>query len=166
MAYKVPEQTKIGHVHLKVADLERSLRFYRDILGFEITQWYGNSAVLLSAGGYHHQLGQITWYRKNGLPAPGPSPGHYHLAIVYQSQRDLAVAVKRLMDARYPLTGASDHGVSKAIYLNDPDSNGVELYWDRPASEWPLDDHGNLHMITVPLNMEDLFAELKDHSPE
>ena len=166
MAYRVPEQTAIGHVHLKVADLERSLRFYRDILGFEITQWYGDSAVFLSAGGYHHHIGLNTWYSKNAPAAPGKSAGLFHLAILYPTQRDLAVAVKRLMEARYPLTGASDHGVSKAIYLDDPDGNGVELYWDRPKPEWPVDARGNLHMITVPLNMEELFAELKDYSPE
>jgi catechol 2,3-dioxygenase len=166
MAYKIPDETKIGHVHLKVADIERSLRFYRDILGFEITQWYGDSAVFISAGGYHHHIGLNNWYTKNALPPPGRTTGLFHLAILYPTQKDLAVAVKRLLDAKYPLTGASDHGVSKAIYLNDPDGNGVELYWDRPKEQWPVDEKGNLQMVTLPLNMEELFAELKDYSPE
>jgi len=166
MPYKIPDETRIGHIHLKVADIERALRFYRDILGFEITQWYGDSAVFLSAGGYHHHIGLNNWYSKNALPAPGRAAGLFHLAILYPTQRDLAVAVKRLMQAKYPLTGASDHGVSKAIYLNDPDNNGVELYWDRPKEEWPVDAEGNLQMVTLPLSMEELFAELKNYSPE
>src|SRR5690242_17086258 len=127
MDYKIPPKTKIGHVHLKVADLERALRFYRDLLGFEETQRYGSSAVFVSAGGYHHHIGLNTWHSKNAPPAPIESAGLYHLAILYPTERDLAIALKRLLDAKYPLTGASDHGVSKAIYLNDPDRNGVEL---------------------------------------
>jgi len=154
----IPARTSIGHVHLKVADLERSLHFYRDLLGFEITQRYGDSAVFLSAGGYHHHIGLNTWQSKNADPAPVQSAGLYHLAILYPTQKDLAVAVKQLMDAGYRFTGASDHGVSKAIYLNDPDKNGVELYWDRPKEEWPLDAEGNLQMITEPLNFDELFA--------
>ncbi|RYG40067.1 MAG: hypothetical protein EOO01_28195, partial [Chitinophagaceae bacterium] len=141
MDYKIPAETKIGHVHLKVADIERALSFYRDLLGFEVTQWYGSSAVFLSAGGYHHHIGLNTWYSKGAPAAPSRSAGLFHLAILYPTRKDLAVVVKRLMDADYPLTGASDHGVSQAIYLNDPDQNGVELYWDRPKEEWPLDEN-------------------------
>ncbi len=166
MSYTIPGAARIGHVHLKVADIERSLGFYRDILGFEITQWYGDSAVFLSAGGYHHHIGLNTWHSKNAPPAPGRAAGLYHLAILYPSQKDLALVVKRLREAHYPLSGASDHGVSKAIYLNDPDENGVELYWDYPKEQWPVDAEGNLQMITQPLDMKELFATLKDHSPE
>jgi catechol 2,3-dioxygenase len=162
MDYIIPADTKIGHVHLKVADLEKSLAFYRDLLGFEVTQYYGNSAVFLSSGGYHHHIGLNTWHSKNAHPAPVHAPGLYHLAIVYPTRKDLAIAVKRLMDADYPLTGAADHGVSQAIYLNDPDRNGVELYWDRPKEEWPLDDEENINMMTEPLDLEDLLSEINE----
>src|SRR5215216_6619367 len=158
MSYKIPAQTKIGHVHLKASSLERSLQFYRDLLGFELTQKYGDNAVFLSAGGYHHHIGLNTWYSRNAEPAPVKAAGLFHLAIVYPSRKDLAIIVKRLIDANYPLTGASDHGVSHAIYLNDPDRNGVELYWDRPKEEWPLDADGNLQMITEALDLNDLFS--------
>ena len=151
---------------MKVASIERALQFYRDLLGFEITQWYGNSAVFLSAGDYHHHIGLNTWHSKNALPAPGRAAGLYHLAILYPTQKDLAEIVKRLQEAHYPITGASDHGVSKAVYLNDPDENGVELYWDRPKEEWPTDAKGNLNMVTEPLDMEELFAYLTIPSPE
>ncbi len=157
MSYKIPAQTRIGHVHLKVADLERALKFYRDILGFEVTQYYGDSAVFISAGGYHHHIGLNTWYSKNGSPPPPHSTGLFHTAILYPTRKDLAVALKRLIDAKYPLTGASDHGVSEAIYLDDPDGNGVELYWDRPKEEWPLDERGGLLMGTVPLDLKGLL---------
>lgn len=160
MAYTIPADTKIGHVHLKVADLNRALGFYQEILGFEIMQWYGESAVFLSAGGYHHHIGLNTWYSKGAPPAPGRSAGLFHTAILYPTRKDLAAVVKRLFDANYPLTGASDHGVSQAIYLNDPDGNGVELYWDRPKEEWPIDEKGNLQMITEPLDLQDLLDEL------
>ena len=157
MSYKIPAETRIGHVHLKVADLERSLKFYRDILGFEVMQYYGDSAVFISAGGYHHHIGLNTWYSKNGS-APSPrSTGLFHTAILYPTEKDLAIALKRLVEANYPLTGASDHGVSKAIYLDDPDSNGVELYWDRPKEEWPVDENGNLQMVTEPLDLKKLL---------
>jgi catechol 2,3-dioxygenase len=165
MQYKIPDETRIGHVHLKVADIERALQFYRDLLGFEITQWYGDSAVFLSAGGYHHHVGLNTWSSKNGPPAPGRAAGLYHLAILYPTQKDLAIAVQRLSAARYPITGASDHGVSKAIYLNDPDGNGVELYWDRPKEQWPVDAEGRLHMVTEHLDMTALLATAEGHSP-
>ena len=157
MEYKVPQQTRIGHVHLKVSDLEKALKFYRDILGFDVMQYYGDSAVFLSAGGYHHHIGLNTWHSKNGS-APSPrSTGLYHTAILYPTRKDLAIVLKRLIDAKYPLTGASDHGVSQAIYLDDPDGNGVELYWDRPKEEWPKDEKGNLEMVTEHLDLQELL---------
>ena len=156
-SYKVPAGARIGHIHLKVADLERSLKFYRDLLGFEVQQYYGDSAVFISAGGYHHHIGLNTWYSKNAAPAPQRSAGLFHTAILYPERRDLAVILKRLIDAKYPLTGASDHGVSEAIYLNDPDQNGVELYWDRPRELWPRDANGNIQMVTEALDVEGLL---------
>lgn len=161
MSYTIPAQTRIGHVHLKVSNLERSLAFYRDLLGFDVTQYYGSSAVFLSAGGYHHHIGLNTWHSKNGGPAPGNTAGLYHTAILYPTKKDLAVILKRLQDAGYPLTGASDHGVSLALYLDDPDRNGVELYWDRPAEEWPKDAEGNLVMVSDVLDLDDLLSEIK-----
>lgn len=157
MSYKIPSATRIGHIHLKVADLERSLKFYRDLLGFEVQQYYGDSAVFVSAGGYHHHIGLNTWYSKNGPAAPQRSAGLFHTAILYPERRDLAIILKRLIEAKYPLTGASDHGVSEAIYLNDPDQNGVELYWDRPKELWPRDANGTLQMVTDPLDVEGLL---------
>ncbi len=158
MNYKVPEQTKIGHVHLKVADIERSLSFYRDLLGFEVMQKYGSSAVFISAGGYHHHIGLNTWHSKNAGPAPHDTAGLYHIAILYPTRLDLAIILKRLIEANYPLSGASDHGVSHALYLNDPDENGVELYWDRPEAEWPRDINGDLQMVTDPLDIQELLS--------
>ena len=152
--------TRIGHVHLKVADIERALGFYRDVLGFEVTQWYGEDAVFLSAGGYHHHIGLNTWMSRNAPPAPRNSAGLFHLAILYPERRDLAQALRWLVDAEYPLEGASDHGVSEALYLNDPDGNGVELYWDRPREEWPRTPDRGLAMMTAPLDIKDLLAEL------
>ena len=160
MSYTIPTQTHIGHVHLKVSDIDRALIFYKDLLGFEITQYYGSSAVFLSAGGYHHHIGLNTWHSKNAGPAPVHSAGLYHVAILYPTRKDLAAILKRLTDANYPLTGASDHGVSEAIYLNDPDGNGVELYWDKPKASWPLDEQGNLMMGTEALDIDSLFGEL------
>ena len=157
MSYTVPANTRIGHVHLKVADLERALKFYRDLLGFELQQYYGDSAAFISVGGYHHHIGLNTWHSKNGNPAPRNTAGLYHTAILYPTRKDLAIIVKRLIDAQYPLTGASDHGVSEAIYLDDPDGNGVELYWDRPKDQWPLDSQGNLKMITEALDLKGLL---------
>lgn len=164
MDYKVPPATRIGHVHLKVADIEKALVFYRNILGFEITQWYGDNAVFLSAGGYHHHIGLNTWYSKGAAPAPVRAAGLFHTAILYDTRKDLAGVLKRLLEAGYPLTGASDHGVSEALYMNDPDNNGVELYWDRPKEQWPRDANGNLQMITEALDLEDLLAELAPNS--
>lgn len=160
MSYTVPPTTRIGHVHLKVSDLERSLAFYRDLLGFQVMQRYGSNAVFVSAGGYHHHIGLNTWYSKGAPPAPQRAAGLFHVAILYAQRRELAVIVKRLLDAGYPLTGASDHGVSEAIYLDDPDKNGVELYWDRPQEQWPVDAEGNLLMVTEPLDIKGLLNEL------
>lgn len=160
--YVVPAQTRIGHVHLKVSDLERSLRFYRDLLGFEVSTTYGNQAAFLSAGGYHHHIGLNTWHSKGAPAAPVNGVGLYHTAIVYPNRRDLAVIFDRLNRAGYPLTGAADHGVSEALYMNDPDGNGVELYWDRPTDQWPHYADGSLEMYTRPLDLNGLLQELKD----
>lgn len=157
---RISPGTRIGHVHLKVADIGRALGFYRDILGFEVTQWYGNDAVFLSAGGYHHHIGLNTWMSKDGPPAPRGSAGLFHLAILYPQRRDLAQALKWLMEANYPLDGASDHGVSEALYLRDPDGNGVELHVDRPEDEWPRTEDGGLEMVTRALDLEGLLSEL------
>jgi catechol 2,3-dioxygenase len=160
MSYTIPAQTHIGHVHLKVTNLDKALDFYTDLLGFEITQRYGDSAVFISAGGYHHHIGLNTWHSKNAGPAPVRAAGLYHVAIVYPTRKDLAVIFKRLDEAGYPLTGASDHGVSEAIYLNDPDGNGIELYWDRPKEEWPTNTEGKLWMGTSALDIDSLLTEL------
>lgn len=154
--YIVPATTRIGHVHLKVSDLERSLAFYSGLLGFQLTQRYGKDAAFVSAGGYHHHIGLNTWQSKNAGPANPFTVGLYHTAILYEERKDLALIYKRLKEAMYPLTGASDHGVSEALYLDDPDGNGVELYWDRPKEEWPLDERGHLNMFTRPLNLQEL----------
>lgn len=158
--YTVPAKTRIGHVHLKVADLDRALYFYRDLLGFELTMMYGEQAAFVSAGGYHHHLGLNTWESKNGHPPPQNSTGLYHTAIVYPERKDLAVILQRLRKAGYPFTGASDHGVSEALYLNDPDGNGVELYWDRPHKDWPKNEDGTMTMYTKPLDLQNLLKEL------
>lgn len=158
--YTAPAQTRIGHVHLKVADLQRSIAFYRDLLGFELTLWYGNEAAFLSAGGYHHHIGINIWYSRNAPPAPLHQAGLYHFAILYPTRKDLAMILHRLLQADYPLTGASDHGVSEAIYLNDPDGNGVELYWDRPRERWPRTADGKIDMYTRPLDVQGLLREL------
>ena len=152
-------RVRIGHVHLKVADLERSLAFYRDVLGFEETQRYGNSAVFLSAGGYHHHLALNTWESLNGKPPAPGTTGLYHVALLYPDRATLADALRRLQRAGIPLDGAADHGVSEALYLRDPDGNGVELYRDRPESEWPRDSEGKLAMVTRPLDLRALLAE-------
>lgn len=159
--YTTPPQTRIGHIHLKVSNLDRALYFYRDLLGFEITTRYGSQAVFLSAGGYHHHIGLNTWHSKGMPPAPVQGVGLYHTAILYPTRKDLAIIFERLHRANYPLTGASDHGVSEALYLNDPDGNGVELYWDRPKEQWPSKADGSLEMYTIALDLEDLLAELR-----
>lgn len=155
--YKIPSQTRIGHVHLKVADLNRSLAFYRDLLGFEVTTYYGDQAAFISAGGYHHHIGLNTWNSQGAPPAPKNGVGLFHTAILYPTSSDLARILKRIMEAKYPLTGAADHGVSQALYLDDPDGNGVELYWDLPKEKWPQKQDGSLEMYTRPLDLEDLL---------
>lgn len=150
--------TRIGHVHLKVADLDRAIAFYHGVLGFEITQRYGSQAAFLSAGGYHHHIGLNTWESRGGpRPATGTT-GLYHLAILYARREELADALRRLVRHGVRLGGASDHGVSEALYLDDPDGNGVELYWDRDPAQWPVDADGNLRMVTLPLDLDDLLS--------
>jgi len=161
MSYTVPKGTHIGHVHLKVSDLERALSFYRDLLGFEVMQLWGTQAAFISADGYHHHIGLNTWYSKGASPAPKRAAGLFHSAILYATRKDLAGILKRLSDANYPLTGSADHGVSEAIYLDDPDGNGVELYWDKPKDKWPYDADGNLQMVTEALDIESLLRELE-----
>jgi catechol 2,3-dioxygenase len=153
----------MGHVHLKVANLERALGFYRDVLGFELMQRFGSSAAFLSAGGYHHHIGLNTWESDGGQPPARGTTGLYHLAILYPTRAELGDALRRLQKAGIPLEGASDHGVSEALYLRDPDGNGVELYWDRPQEEWPRTPDGGLAMYTRPLDLGSLLAttELK-----
>jgi catechol 2,3-dioxygenase len=153
----------IGHVHLKVADLDRALGFYRGVLGFELQQRLGDDAAFVSAGGYHHHIGLNTWHSKGGSPPPSGTTGLFHLAIRYPTRAALADALDRLRRAGIPLEGASDHGVSEALYLSDPDGNGVELYWDRPREQWPRTDSGEeLAMYTRPLDLQDLLAEIAD----
>lgn len=149
---------RIGHVHLKVADLERAVGFYRDVLGFMVTQYFGRQAAFLSAGGYHHHIGLNTWESAGGAPPPAGRTGLYHLAILYPTRAELAEALRRVLAAKIPLDGAADHGVSEALYLRDPDENGVELYWDRPQEEWPRDAEGGLAMFTRALDVEGLLA--------
>lgn len=159
--YIIPAQTRIGHVHLKVADINRSLAFYCGLLGFELTIMYGEDAAFISAGGYHHHIGLNTWYSKGSAPAPVHSVGLFHTAILYPTRKDLAFIYNRLVQKNYPLTGASDHGVSEALYLNDPDENGVELYWDRPKELWPKKEDGSLEMFTRALDLHGLLKELE-----
>ena len=151
--------TRMGHVHLRVADLERALAFYHGVLGFEVTQRYGDGAAFLSAGGYHHHIGLNTWESLGGQPPLPGTTGLYHLAILYPTRAALADALRRLVAAKVPLEGASDHGVSEALYLRDPDGNGVELYWDRPEMEWPRDASGGLSMHTRHLDLQGLLRE-------
>lgn len=161
-SYIVPAQTRIGHIHLKVADLDRSLSFYRDLLGFQVTTMYGTQAAFISAGGYHHHIGLNTWHSKGMPPASEEGVGLYHTAILYPTRKDLALIFNRLLEAKYPLTGASDHGVSEALYLNDPDNNGVELYWDRPREQWSYDADGAITMYTNRLDVNGLLKELTE----
>jgi catechol 2,3-dioxygenase len=150
----------IGHVHLKVANLQRALDFYCGVLGFELTQRYGEEAAFVSAGGYHHHIGLNTWESRDGSPPPAGTTGLYHFAILYPTRAALADALRRLMQANISLEGASDHGVSEALYLSDPDGNGIELYWDRPKELWPRDENGQIEMSTRRLDLENLLAEL------
>ena len=151
--------TRIGHIHLKVADLERSLAFYVGVLGFELMQRYGTQAAFIAAGGYHHHIGLNTWESRGGSPPAPGTTGLFHLAILYPTRADLADAARRLAAAGVPLDGASDHGVSEALYLSDPDRNGVELYWDRPADQWPRAADGSLAMFTRRLDLDGLLGE-------
>ncbi len=151
-------QTRMGHVHLRVANLDRALAFYNGVLGFEVTQRMSDSAAFLSAGGYHHHIGLNTWESLGGQPPAPGTTGLYHLAVLYPTRAALADALRRLITANISLDGAADHGVSEALYLHDPDDNGVELYWDRPESEWPRDPKGNLTMYTHPLDLKGLLA--------
>ncbi len=155
-------QTMIGHVHLKVGDLERAVRFYTDMLGFEVQQRWGDSAAFLSAGGYHHHIGLNTWESKGGRPPARNTTGLYHFAILFPNRRELARAFKRLIDHEWPIDGAADHGVSEAIYLRDPDGNGIEIYRDRPREEWPLTPEGQLAMMSAPIDFDGLLAELDE----
>jgi len=150
---------RIGHVHLKVADVDRALNFYCGVLGFELTQRIGPQAAFISAGGYHHHIGLNTWESRGGPPPPAGSTGLYHLAILYPTRAELADALRRLIEAKIPLEGASDHGVSEALYLRDPDDNGVELYWDRPKEAWPFTADGKLAMFARRLDLTNLLAE-------
>src|SRR5436853_5445210 len=155
----IDPHVRIGHVHLKVADLDRALAFYRDVLGFEVTQGYGQDAVFVSAGGYHHHIGLNTWESRGGSPPPPGTTGLYHLAILYPTRAALADALRRLVAAGILLDGAADHGVSEALYLRDPDGNGVELYWDRPKEQWPRTPEGGIDMFTHPLDVKGQLNE-------
>jgi len=161
MDYTIPAGTKIGHVHLKVSDLDRAEAFYRDVLGFEVQQHFDSSAAFLSAGGYHHHIGLNIWQSRGGPPPAPGTTGLFHLAILYPTRADLATAVKRVLEQGVALTGASDHGVSEAIYLHDPDGNGIELYHDRDKAEWPREPDGSVAMVTEPLDMAGLLAEAR-----
>ena len=158
-AYTIPPGADIGHVHLKVADLERALAFYTGVLGFELTSRFGPQAAFISAGGYHHHIGLNTWESRGGTPPPPGHSGLYHVAIRYPTRKDLAVALLRVLQAGVELQGAADHGVSEAIYLADPDENGIELYWDRPREEWPRSPDGNPAMFTHRLDLQELLRE-------
>jgi catechol 2,3-dioxygenase len=155
----IDPRTDIGHVHLKVSDLERAVRFYTEVLGFEVQQRWQDQAAFLSAGGYHHHVGLNTWQSKGGPPPPPGTTGLFHFAIRYPDRRSLATALKRVVEAGVEIDGASDHGVSEAIYLRDPDENGIELYRDRPREEWPRDGDGGIAMMTAPLDLRGLLAE-------
>lgn len=161
MSQTIHPKIDIGHVHLKVSDLDRAIAFYHGVLGFDVTQRYGSQAAFLSAGGYHHHIGLNTWQSKGGSPPPLGSTGLFHVAIRYPDQPSLADAVKRLRDHQIPIDGTADHGVSLAIYLRDPDQNGVELYWDRPENEWPRDKDGNLEMVSEYFDPDSLEQAMK-----
>jgi catechol 2,3-dioxygenase len=159
MTYTAPPATRIGHIHLKVADLDRAIAFYSGVLGFEVQQHYGDQAAFLSAGGYHHHIGLNTWESKGATPPPPGHTGLYHTAFLYPDRPALAGALARVIETGIPLEGAADHGVSEALYLRDPDGNGVELYRDRPEAEWPRDARGNLAMVNRPLDLRALLAD-------
>jgi catechol 2,3-dioxygenase len=154
----IDPRVDVGHVHLKVSDLDRAIRFYSEVLGFELTQRYGTQAAFLSAGGYHHHVGLNTWESRGGPPPAPGTTGLFHVAFRYPDRAALAVALRRLVEHEVSLDGASDHGVSEALYLRDPDGNGLELYWDRPREAWPRDEAGGLQMVTRPLDLPDLLT--------
>jgi catechol 2,3-dioxygenase len=158
---KAHPETTVGHIHLTVADLDRAMAFYCDMLGFEISARYGESAVFLSAGGYHHHIGLNTWAGKGATPPPQGHTGMYHVAFLYPSRLELAKVLKHLIDNNYPIDGTADHGVSIAIYLRDPDNNGVEIYADRPKKDWKVTNDGMVEMVTEPLDINDLLKELE-----
>ena len=158
----IPAGTRIGHVHLKVSDIQRALDFYCGVLGFDLQQMFGKQAAFISAGGYHHHIGLNTWQSRGGSPSPPGHTGLFHLAIRYPDRATLADALRRLVEAGVPLSGASDHGVSEAIYLADPDGNGIELYRDRPVEEWPRHEDGSVTIMTIPLDLNALLAEAPD----
>ncbi|MEM6840624.1 MAG: VOC family protein [Bacteroidota bacterium] len=158
-SYTIPKNTRIGHVHLRVANIQRSLNFYCGLLGFKLMTTYGNEAAFISAGGYHHHIGLNVWHSKNAPPAPKNTAGLFHTAILFPTREDLAVALYRLQAANCPLAGAADHGVSEALYLDNPDENGVELYWDRPRDHWPQKPDGSIDMYTRRLDLPDLLRD-------
>lgn len=161
MAYQAHPKTTVGHIHLRVSDLERSIAFYSDVLGFEVTQRYGSQAAFLAVGGYHHQIGLNSWESKGGHPPPRGATGLYHVAFLYPDRAGLAAAIASVKDASVPLSGAADHGVSKAVYFDDPDGNGIELYWDRAPADWPRKADGTIAMVNAPFDVD---AFVKEHN--
>lgn len=161
MAYEIHPKVKIGHIHLTVSNLDKALSFYRDLLGFQVTARFGSSAIFLSSGGYHHHIALNIWAGEGAPNPPNGTTGLYHFAILYPNRQELAKAFKRIWEGKYPIEGASDHGVSESIYLKDPDGNGVELYADRPFELWPRDDDGNVLMVTKALDLPSLLTELE-----
>ncbi len=161
MSTIVPADTRVGHIHLKVSDLERAIRFYGEVLGFTLTQRYGDQAAFLGAGGYHHHIGLNTWHSRGAGPAPIRAPGLYHSAFLFPDRASLGAALQRVLDHGTPLDGSADHGVSEAVYFRDPDGNGVELYRDRAPTDWPRDGDGNLAMVNDPLDVAALLAEAR-----
>lgn len=158
MTYRAPSGLRVGHIHLKVSDLDRSVAFYRDVLGFDLKVRLGDQAAFLSVDDYHHHIGLNTWHSKGGAPASGGHPGLYHVAFVYPERADLASALKNVVEAGVTVSGASDHGVSEAVYFNDPDGNGIEIYWDRPVEDWPTDEQGEITMFSKRLNLPELLS--------
>lgn len=161
MSGKAPADTRVGHIHLKVSDLDRAIYFYGDVLGFTLTQRYGDRAAFLGAGGYHHHIGLNTWHSLGAGPAPERAAGLYHSAFLYPDRASLGAALQRVIDHGTPLDGAADHGVSEAVYFRDPDGNGVELYRDRDRADWPMDANGDLAMVNAPLDVDALLAEAR-----
>lgn len=161
MSATAPAETRVGHIHLKVSDLDRAIAFYGDVLGFSLTQRYGDRAAFLGAGGYHHHIGLNTWHSLGAGPAPERAAGLYHSAFLYPNRASLGAALQRVLDHGTPLDGAADHGVSEAVYFRDPDGNGVELYRDRDRADWPMDADGNLAMVNAPLDVAALLAEAR-----